>query len=128
MLPLHHLVQFFQLKLKNFENFWRKKKIQAYEALLPPIPSERETLDNQHCKDYIKLCFESVSKRYFNRSINWEEESVKSYYLSCIEGKSDRISQAFEQYCFYIHSIFQQNTYTSKDLENVRQNSLKILK
>ena len=105
----------------------KKRRAKAFDAQLPPVPQEHEVCNNTICEDYIKTCFEAVTKHYIARSINWDEETIESYYQSEVINKAAKSNRAFEKYCFSTHLLLKRNQYTVEDLEHFRQESLKLL-
>ena len=106
----------------------RVRKQIALGSKLPKLPKEFEIHDDQLCKSFIRQCFEVVSKQYCFVGIDWNTDTVETYYQGQSVLDSVKNNHAFEKYCFYIHLLLGRDSFTLEDLKTVRRKSLGLLK
>ena len=104
------------------------RKRRARSAKLPLLPRDYEVNDDTLCKEFIRRCFDVVSRQYCFCGIDWKTDTVETYYQAQAVEAAVRNNHAFEKYCFYIHSQLRRDSYSLEDLKNVRQKSLELIK
>ena len=100
---------------------------QMRRSAIPKLPPDDRLDDQMICRSYIKTCYDIIAKKRVNATVDWEYETIESFYKKISSG-ANTSDAAFEKYSFDMNIMLKNDSLTKEDLTLARKQSLDMLK